>query len=142
MSPVCTGKRRRLDCWFGMPGRLHPHIYALAAEQLDTLPSMGSAPPISPEKGLAGRKRLHPRGQCRSSTERRQDSTHPARLFGGRPMPLTLLTQWTGTAMANAGCIHHTQGPIALWAAFLGVERMVGRTAQRSIRLGGKVMTF
>src|SRR6266571_263086 len=44
--------------------------------------------------------------------------------------------------MANARCIHHPNGPIALRAAFLGIERVLSRTAQRAIRLGDKVVPF
>ncbi len=44
--------------------------------------------------------------------------------------------------MANASGIQHPQGPITLWAPFLRVEGITGRTAQRAILLGNKVMTF
>ena len=44
--------------------------------------------------------------------------------------------------MANASGIHGSQSPIPLQAAFLGVEGMVGRTAQGAIRLEDKVLAF
>ncbi len=50
-----------------------------------------------------------------------QEHADLARLFGGAPIPLALLTQFTGTTAENAGCIHTpAAGPHQPFAAAPG----------------------
>jgi len=64
-------------------------------QKVQTRPSMPPAAPILPEDGL------------RPDDHWMQKDAHLAWLFGGTAIPLTLLTQSTGTATADAGGIHH-----------------------------------
>jgi hypothetical protein len=76
-------------------------------KQLDAGPPMYSAAPVLPEQ------RLPP------DAERMQEHADLARLFGGVPIPLALLTWLTGTAVANTGCIDQSQATISLWSLLL-----------------------
>ena len=86
-----------------------------------------SAPPIAPEQwGETDAKRI-------------QQQADLAWLCGGAAIPLTLLTQRTGAAVANAGCIDQAQTAISLATSLLEVKRLPGGTAQCPIRLERKV---
>jgi hypothetical protein len=128
MGALRTGEDRRragLENW----GRdLHRHIHPLASKQLDTGPTMLSPAPILPEQG------------SRANIERMKQQTHSARMLGGLPMPLTLLTQATRTAGTDAGLIDDAQTPIGFPASFLRKEARSSRTAQHAVRLEGKVL--
>ena len=76
---------------------------------------------------------------CRTDDERMQEHTHLARLGGSAAIPLTLFAQGTGTTTADTGRIDHTQAPIGLSAPLVGHKRLTSWTAQRDIRLEGKV---
>ena len=78
------------------------HLDALRTEEVDACAPMHSATPVLPEKWLT------------PDAERMQEHTDLARLFGGAPIPLALLTQLTGTTTANAGGIHQPQAPLSL----------------------------
>lgn len=78
------------------------------------------------------------RGSSRRGRAWPEHGTHPSRLDGGARF-LTAFAQRARTAMAYAGRIQHTQRAVALWSAFLHVQRMARRTAQRPIRLERKV---
>ena len=78
---------------------------------------MLSATPISPEQ------------RCGTQAERMQQDTNLARLRCSAAIPLTLLTQRTGAATANAGGIHHTQAAIGFSAPLLGRQRLPCWTA-------------
>jgi hypothetical protein len=80
--------------------RRQAHLDALESHQLLTGAPVLSAAPVTPEQ----------RG--RADDERMQQHTHPARLRGSTAIPLTLLTQGTGTTTADAGGIDHAQTPI------------------------------
>ena len=51
---------------------------------------------------------------------------------------MTLRAERTGATMAKTGCIQHPHRAIALWSALLWIERMIGGTMQRPIRLREK----
>src|SRR5260370_39634674 len=55
-------------------------------------------------------------------------------------IPLTLLAQRTRTTTADAGSIHHAQAAIGFLAPFACRKGLIGRTAQRSIRLESEVL--
>src|SRR5437588_9108228 len=55
-------------------------------------------------------------------------------------MPLTLLTQGTRTTGTDAGLIDDAQSTIGFPASGLRKEARSSRTAQRAVRLGGKVL--
>jgi hypothetical protein len=61
-------------------------------------------------------------------------------LFGSAAVPLTLLAQWAGATMANAGSIHDTQAPIGFSAVFMWDEFLRSRAPQGPIRLKSKVL--
>ena len=105
------------------------HLHPLTAQQLDAGASMLSATPIEPEE------------RSRTDDERVEQHTHLARLFGGAALPLTLLAQRTGTATADAGCIHQAQTPIGFWASLVRMKRLPCWATQRPIWLEGKVST-
>ena len=81
-----------------------------------------------------------PEQGSRTDEERMQQHTHPTRLRGGLPMPLTLFAQGTGATTADAGRIDHAQAPIGFAAPLVGDQRLASRTAQRAIGLEGKVL--
>ena len=66
-----------------------------------------------------------------------ENGTDPSWFGGGRAF-LTLGTQRTCATITDASRIQQTVRTIALRSAFLRIERMVGRTKERAIRLKGK----
>ncbi len=108
-------------------GRLHPHLQALASQQLHGRPSMKPPAPVTPEE----RGRPDHKGM--------QQHAHLAGLRGGSALPLTLLPQGTGAATAHAGRIDHAQAAIGFSAPLVDAQGLPGRTAERPIRLGNKV---
>src|SRR5260370_25039938 len=70
-----------------------------------------------------------------------QQDTDLARLGRGVALPLTLLTQRTRAATANAGRIHHTQAAINFSTPLLGNKLLPGWTAQRPVGLARKILT-
>jgi hypothetical protein len=70
----------------------------LYAQELDTGVSVDSTTPVTPEKWRI------------PHSQRMQQDADLARLPGGLALPLTLLTQGTGTAMTDAGSIHEIAG--------------------------------
>ena len=95
MRPLRTRQRRWWERWSGRKTVFYLHLHALMPEKVHTRPSMPPAAPIPPEDGL------------RPDDHWMQKDAHLAWLFGGAAIPLTLLTQSTGTATADAGRIHH-----------------------------------
>jgi hypothetical protein len=89
---------------------------------------MVSATPITPEQ----------RG--RTNGQWVQQDTDLTRLFGSAALPLTLLAQRTGAATVDAGCIDHAQTPICLSASLMRRQLLGSWTAERAIRLEGKVL--
>jgi hypothetical protein len=59
----------------------------------------------------------------------------------GVALPLTLLTQRTGTTTANAGSIHHAQAAIDFSALFMRDQLLVSGTPLCPIGLESKVLT-
>ena len=129
MRTLRTGKRCRRESWAGRTPGLHLHLHLRLPEQLLARTSMVPTTPVSPKQGR------------RPNDEGRQEHTHPTRLSGGLAMPLTLIAQKTGTATTDAGRIHDAQASVSLGAPLLRNKRLTSRTAQRSIRLEGKVST-
>jgi len=107
--------------------RCHLNIHPLMVQQIHAGSSMVPSAPILPKNGLW------------SNHERMQEYAYLARLRGGAAIPLALLTQRTGTTVANAGCIHQPQAPISLLPPLLESERAACWTAQCSIGLKRKV---
>ncbi len=105
------------------------HLDALRTEEVDACAPMHSATPVLPEKWLT------------PDAERMQEHTDLARLFGGAPIPLALLTQLTGTTTANAGGIHQPQAPLSLLPPLLERERAACWTAQGPIGLERKILS-
>src|SRR5215471_13828189 len=83
--------------------------------------------PIPPEEGI------------RAGDEWMQQDTYPAGFTGSSAMPLTLLSQWTGAALADASGINQPQTAISLTTLFGRRESLPGGTAQGAIRLQHKV---
>jgi hypothetical protein len=129
MGTLGTGKGHRRDSNVGRSGRTDLDRNALLAYQLDTRPSVLPPPPVTPEKRL------------RTDDKRMQQDAHLARLFGSAAIPLTLVAQGTGTATADAGCIHHAQAPIGFSTLLVGTKLLACWTAKRAIRLEGKVLS-
>ena len=105
------------------------HFNSLVTEQLDAGAPIHSPAPIVPEQG------------GKADNMRMQKHTDLARLFGGAPIPLALLTQLTGTTIANAGGIHQPQAPISLLPPLLEGERAACWTAQSPIGLERKIVS-
>src|SRR5579863_168700 len=110
-------------------GRRQAHLNALVAHELHAGTPMDSAAPIAPEE----------RGSAH--LERVQQHADLARLGSGTAIPLTLLTQLTGTAAADAGSIDHTQTPVGFSALLMGEQGLGSRAAQRAIGLESKGLT-
>src|SRR5450756_2388591 len=77
-------------------------------------------------------------GRGRRGSPWPEHGTHPSR-FDGRAVFLTLRAQRTGATMANTGGIEHPQRAIPLRSPLLRVERVISRTAQRSIWLQSEI---
>ena len=129
VGTVGTGKGRRRDSEAGRGGRFDLDLDALMAHQLDARPSVVPTVPVTPENGF------------RPNDQWMQQHTYLTRLLGGATLPLTLLTQGTGTATTNTGRIDDAQAPIDFSALLMGNQRLVSRTPQRPIRLERKVLT-
>ncbi len=126
MGPLCTGKRSR---WRRMSREGHvsrSDIDPLGAKEVHQRPPMGATLPVSPQHGIRSNKRLGCFVERGGPALWVQHCTDAPWFPGGCPVPLAALSEWTGTTMANASGIHDSQRPIPLWAAFLGVEGMVG----------------
>jgi hypothetical protein len=101
----------------------------LITHELHAGAPMLSAAPVTPEQG------------SRANDKRVEQHTHLTRFPSGFAIPLTLLTQRTGAATVDTGGIHHAQASIGFSATLVRDERLPGRTAERAIRLKGKVAT-
>src|SRR5438128_3400091 len=129
MRALCTRQGCRRGIRAGRETLLSLHLHTLGTQQLLARPSLVPTTPITPEQG---------RG---TNDEGMQQHAHLARLGGGAALPLTLFTQRAGTTTADAGRIDHTQAPVGFSALLMRHQRLASRTAQRAIRLKGKVLT-
>src|SRR6266699_4397169 len=128
MRALCA-RKDHFRCARPRGGRRWPaYLDALVSHELETSAPVLSTAPIAPEQ----RGRTH--------LERMQQHTDLARFCRRSAIPLTLLTQRTGTTTADAGRIHHAQTAIGFWTPFLGVKRLSCWTAESSIRLERKVL--
>ncbi len=83
-------------------GSFEPHLDALVTQELHHWAAMHAARPIAPEQWVG------------ADLEGMQQDTHPARVSGGLPVPLTLLAQGTGAAVRDPGLIDDAQAPRTL----------------------------
>jgi hypothetical protein len=95
-----TGEDHVRGVWRSCGGRRQAHINALVSHELETGAPVFSAAGVAPEQGGG------------TNEARMKKHTHLARLCCGVAIPLTLLAQWTRTAIADAGCIHDAQAPV------------------------------
>ena len=130
MRPLRSRKdhRRRHGAALARGVRSLPHLKVLMTHQLHTGTSMFSPAPVSPEK------RRIPDGQWM------QQHADLAWFLGGAALPLTLRTQRTGAATADAGSIHDTQASISFSALFMRDQLLVSGAPQRVIGLQSKVL--
>ncbi len=128
MCALRTGQGCRDRICAGREPLLLLDVHALITKQLDARPSVMPTTPVIPEERLI------------SNHEWMQQHAHLARLFGGAPIPLALLTQLTGTTTANAGGVHQPQAPLSLLPPLLERERAACGAAQGSIRLERKIL--
>ncbi len=105
------------------------HLNALVTKELYAGAPVDSAAPIPPEQ----RRRPH--------VERMQEHADLARFGRRATVPLTLLTERTGTATVDARSIHHAQAAIGFSAVLTRSQVLVCRASQRSIGLKRKVRT-
>lgn len=129
VSPLATCEDHVRGAWRSCDGWRQAHLDVLVPQELETGAPVFPAAPILPEQR---------RG---SNDARMKKHTHLARLCCGVAIPLTLLAQWTRTAIADAGCIHDAQAPIDFLAPLLGTKRMSCWTLERPIRLERKVLS-
>ena len=127
MRPRWTGQEWSRCGWARRAARRHLDLHPLAAPQLRAGSALCSSAPVAPEE------------RRRGNGQRVQEQTDPAWMFGRLPMPLTALAQRAGTAITEAGFIHHAQAPIRFSTLFGGSKLRSGGTAQGAIRLERKV---
>src|SRR5258708_4231437 len=129
MCTLCARQR----CWHevrvGREALIYQHLHPLGTQQLLAHPSMKPPTPITPKQGRG----THDEGM--------QEHTRLTRFRRSTALPLTLFSQRARTATADAGSVHHTQASISFPASLMGDERLASGTAQRAIRLQGKVAT-
>ncbi len=123
-----AGKDHVRCAWRSGGGRRQAHLDALVSHEQHTGAPVLSPAPVAPEQ------------RCRSDDERMQKHTHLARLSGSAAIPLTLVAQGTGTTTADAGRIDHAQASIGFLAPLVCHKWLIGWTAQRPVRLEGKVL--
>jgi hypothetical protein len=128
MGTLGTGKRRRRDNEAGRTGRFDLNRDALRTQNLHTGSPVDPTTPVPPKQ------------RKRTNSQWMQEDAHLARLFGGAALPLALLAQWAGAAMANAGRIHDPQAAIDLSATLVGRERLPCWTAEHPIRLEREIL--
>lgn len=131
-EPIMSTRGPRQENWrllLRRQGGVGKHYFnSLVTEQMHAGAPIHPPAPIVPEqRGRANNKRM-------------QKDTDLTRLFGGAPIPLALLTPFTGTTPANAGGIHQPQAPISLLPPLQERERVACWAAQRSIRLERKIL--
>ncbi len=88
------------------------HLDVLVSHELHAGAPVLSAAGVAPEQ------------RCGTHPERMQQHTHLARLRGSATIPLTLLAQGTGTTIADAGGIDHTQASIGFLAPLVCAIRV------------------
>jgi hypothetical protein len=125
MSTLCTRQDVRLLLWRWLAGLLKRYLDPLVSHELHTGAPMLSATPVLPEQ----RSRPNFEGM-----------EQPTRLFGGRPVPLTLLAQPTTSTVCSPGGVEHPQRAIGFPALFGRAQRLARRTAQGPLRLESKVL--
>src|SRR5260370_19532258 len=81
-----------------------------------------------------------PRGG-RAHRERMQQQTHPAGLCRLVAVPLTLLAQGARATVYDPSSVEHPQRAIVLGALLGRVQRLACWTAERPVRLAGKVLS-
>ena len=112
-----SGRRRQAD------------FKALVSHELSTGAPVCSAVPIPPEqRDGTGAKRM-------------EQDADLARLRSRAAIPLTLLTQRTRAAVANASRIHHAQAAVGFSTPLLGMKRLSCGTTEGSVGLERKVLT-
>jgi hypothetical protein len=127
MCALLAGQQGRQGHWGRRAARRHLDLHPLAAYQLQAGAPLCSTAPVAPEE------------RRRGNGQRVQEQAHSAWMFGRLPMPLTLFAHPTGTAIADAGLIHHAQAAIRFSTLFGGSQRCSDGTAQRAIGLERKV---
>jgi hypothetical protein len=100
--------------------------------------SAGCAPEDSP--GGAAADSSPARAEEPGNPERMEQDTHLTWLCGGAAVPLTVFAQRTRTTTADAGSIDHAQASIRFPAPLLGDQGLLCWTAQRPVRLEGKIL--
>lgn len=102
--------------------------------------------PIAPKNRKTRNRFRHLRGRIglrRDGGRRDWDRDRPENgaypsWFAGRKTFLTLGTQLTLAAIADAGCIQQAERTVSFWTTFLRKKPMVGGTEETSIRLQGE----
>jgi hypothetical protein len=128
MRALCTGQGRGWERRSGSKTQFYPHLHALMTKELHTRPPMLPPAPILPEDGEG------------PDDQWMQEHTHLTRLRGGAAIPLTRLSQGTGTATADTGGIDHAQAAIGFPALLVCRKSLTCWTTQRPIRLEGKIL--
>jgi len=127
---------RRLDERFGQAGRISDDVQSFGADHAQKVPPDLSAGPIVPQDGEEGKPigRMRKRSRWVEQGGRRrsqrgdhwpEDRADPSGLAAGRAF-LTLRAQLAGATIPDASGIQDPKGAIALWSAFLRVQRVMG----------------
>src|SRR5690242_3413331 len=126
MSALCSGEDSRQRWWRELDSGGCSHLHALATQELDAGPPLGSAGPVVPQQWRG--THLH----------WMKEEAHLAWLPGLVAVPLTLLPQATGATICNPGSVDDTQTSSLLAAALAGKETLACRAPHCPVRLESK----
>ena len=128
MSTPRTRKRRERTGWHGASPRPNLDRHTRLPQEVQTRPPMLSPGPVTPEEWPF------------PDHERMEEDADLARFARFVTLPLTRLSQRTGTATAHAGPIHHAQTPIGFSALLLDTKLLVCGTAQCAVWLEREIV--
>jgi len=105
------------------------NIDALRTQELHELPPMRATLPVAPEDRIRSGQGRGWRRRGSALADRPEHGTDAAGFLRSSAIALTLLSEWAGTTLPDAGGIDYAHAAITFRSPFLGIERKTRRTA-------------
>jgi hypothetical protein len=141
MCSFCARKqsnRRRLS-WRSRFSEFNVDV--LVSQEFHHLSPVEAPLPVSPYNGMTSGRWRRERSDLLGRAAGPENNAYAARFLGGRPVALTFLTHWAGTAVTDAGGIDYPHTAVTFRTAFLRIQRKTSRTLDGAVWLRGKVLT-
>ena len=141
MGSFCARKqsRRRRLSWRSRFSEFH--IDALVSQEFHHLSPVETPLPVSPYNGMTSGSWRRGRSDLLGRAEGPENRADAAWFLGGRPVALTFLTHWAGTAVTDASGIDYPHTAVTLRTVFLRIQRESSRTLDGAVWLRGEVLT-